>query len=111
MKKTIGELRPVGHRILVKIIEKSETSGGLELPAGIEPAFLTWAEVVALPQHKLNPFINSIKVGDLVGFMFFAKDRIVNPDTDQELIALEVERDSGVKGQIVVVYKKGGKNA
>src|SRR3989304_1121021 len=93
-------IKPFGHRILVKIIESDQTESGLVKPEGIEPEFCSWGEVEALPEHKENVFINGLKVGDLVAFAHFSKDKVLDPETGDSFLVLEVERDAGIKGQI-----------
>lgn len=97
---------PFGNRILVKILEEETTESGLVKPEGIEPEFCSWGEVVALPEHKENVFINTLAIGDLVAFTFFGKDKTQDPETGEQYYVLEVERDSGIKGQIIAVKKK-----
>ena len=99
-------IKPFGHRILVKILEKKTTDSGLLMPDGIEPEFCSWAKIVALPNHKLNKFINGLKVGDEVAYFHFGKDTFIDEDTGEKLMVLEAERDGGIKGQIVAHKSK-----
>jgi len=100
------KMLPFGHRILVKILESETTESGLTKPEGIEAEFMSWAEIVALPEHSLNEFINGLAVGDQVALMHFAKDKVIDLETNEEFLVIEVERDSGIKGQIVAVKHK-----
>ena len=102
------EIKPFGHRVLVKVLENETAESGLVKPEGIEPEFCSWGRVIALPEHKENAFINSLIVGDLVAFAHFSKDKIIDPETNEEFLVLEVERDGGVKGQIWCVKHERG---
>lgn len=97
-------IKPFGNRILVKIVESLSTDSGLSKPEGIEPEFSSWGEVIALPDHEVNPFINTLAVGDLVAFMHFAKDKVIDPKTAEECLMLETESETS-KGQVVAVIK------
>jgi len=107
ISKTGGKLFPFGNRIIVKLIEATETSSGLLKPEGTEPAFCSWAEVVSLPEHDQNLYLDKLKVGDLVAYLHFAKDVIIHPDTDEKYLALELESGSaGLKGQVVAIIHR-----
>ena len=97
------DIIPFGNRIIVKPIEKTDSKW--VIPEGIEQEFSSWAEIVALPEHKLNKYLNKLKVGDWVAYKFFGKDYLIHPTTSEKYLTLEAE--SGVtKGQIEAIYHR-----
>ena len=97
---------PFGHKIIVKKITEEKTKAGIILPENTSTDELrgnAWGEIIALPDHRENPFINLLSVGMRVLYRPYSNDLSKDKDgNDFEII--EVERDGG-QGRIMAYEK------
>jgi chaperonin GroES len=96
-------VKPVGNRIIVKPIDGEwVTKSGIVIATNRpgERNGNAWGEVIALPEHNDNPFLQGIKIGDQVLYKRFQADQSVTMDDNVEFEVIDIE-DSKRPGQIL----------
>jgi len=99
-----NKIYPIGNKILVKKLKDDGIANGIQYQGKGEKHGNSWFEVVAIPENNINPWIESIKVGDRVMAKEFDYDAGVDPSHSDEFAVLDVEpREGSRAGQVLAV--------
>ncbi len=91
-------VRPVGHKIIVRRKNEEVKRSGIILSSGNETSGNCWGEIISLPIVSDNMWIKTMKVGDEVMYKRYSADKGIssdNPDEDFEVV--DVENNEGTR--------------
>ena len=99
-----NKILPVGHKILCKKLDDKKTmNSGIQISTSSHGNMRF--EIVALPEPRVNPWIETLDVGDIVICKEFDADTILHEG--ETYYILDMESEYGYRaGQIHCVIKK-----
>lgn len=99
---------PVGHKIIVRRIEKEVKKSGIILPGGTERAGNAWGTITELPEVSDNMWIMKMNKGDEVLYKRFQADTAINHEnTEEDFEVVDVEPNDGSRaGQVMAIIHK-----